>query len=58
MDKRILSHLADDKRNGMVEMRNLNTRMKSAQSLLSIAKNKMPGFILHQRPLLIDMPLI
>lgn len=58
MDKLNLSHLADNKRNGPVEMRNLNNIMKGAQSLLSIAKNRMPGFILHQRPLLIDMPLI
>lgn len=58
MDKFNLSHLADNKRNETVEMRNLNNRMKGAQSLLSTAKNRMPGFILHQRPLLIDMPLI
>lgn len=58
MDKHILPHLAANKRNGMVEMRNLNNRMKGAQSLLSIAKNRMPGFILHQGPLLIGMPLI
>lgn len=58
MDKLNLSHLSDNKRNGPVEMRNLNNIMKGAQSLLNIAKNRMPGFILHQRPLLIDMPLI
>lgn len=52
------SHLADNKRNGPAEMRNLNNIMKSAQSLLSMDKNRMPGFILHQRPLLIDMPLM
>lgn len=58
IDKLNLSHLADNKRNGPAEMRNLSNIMEGAQSLLSIAKNRMPGFILHQRPLLIDMPLL
>lgn len=58
VDKINLSHLADNKINGPVDMRNLNSIIKGAQSLLSIPKNRMPGFILHQRPLLIDMPLI
>jgi len=30
MDKHMLSHLAADKRNEAVEMRNLNNRMKGA----------------------------
>lgn len=57
-DKHMLSDLAANKINGTVEMRNFNNRMKDAQSFISIAKNRMPSFVLLQRPLLTDMPLL